>query len=1064
LDEQAANAIQIPTVVEPQIVDSTEVVAGPWEVTRSTGKSTRSELEYALPYFEAYQGFDLMVENLPNASGTRVSSATVSIDGREIFGPKDFSQQVNRLVAPVTLDSDGRVVVELQSAPGSALRVSLIGHFALGYGRLTGAGGVMAAPGGGFSLTIPANQLEGSVLVQVFVSDDDLVAPSAFGPTYGVRVMSGPQPAPAEGRTPALEVSDLQLLRATVTFTADAIQDASWNWVYHTVGAAGNAVASLADASVDLARGTVASHSRLVLGLGGAAAQLYRRASEPIATCGDAYKLSAPAEPFHGDHTVIYIHGWQMDRPSCRAWDGFEVDFADTGLPGHFASDPRGLPSLVSLRSYTYPTFNPIDWAAQDLAERLMASFSVDRPVTLVAHSMGGLVARAAIEKYGAGPWVAQLITLGTPHQGSPLADWSFIDENVPSELVCVLGVQACVLETIVTASLGGVFLGTPGARDLRSLDRVPSSDPVQPFIGSLGTPPGELATHYHLLGGEIGDAPGLAPCGHGLFECASLKVLRRVLDHAGVAVSDAVVPSESAFADVTLGTVPAENRYRGLSTTHDHLELPKGDALAEDTWASPDVILSKVTDLIYEMARPKARGLLAHYPFDGDFSDATGRNAAVQPIGAGISFGLDRRGEVNKAVRLEGIGTELHIAAGITNGLPEGTINLWIRADNPTTRELCSRTDMPNVTPFYCQFNILSKGLSDDPPMRAQFGAATPGGRIDRFYFKANDDADLYPSASTTDFSGWHMYTFVWGQFGRRMYLDGVLVEQAPGAVAAPTWGDLILGANGGTLRPDRERLRGWIDEVRLYDQAVPEGELRRLCDVAWVCDPDDRLGRDQFVLVQPGSFPMGSTNGFSDEQPVHTVSITHAYYLQKTEVTQAQWRAVMGANPSYFSVCDECPVERVTWNDAQAFIAALNAAEPGANFRLPTEAEWEYAARAGTTGDFAGNGVLEDMGWYLGNSASKTHSVGLKRPNAWGLYDMHGNVWEWAQDWYSATYYAGSPAADPMGPTSGTRRVIRGGSWGNEPPFTRSAYRGSPKEPAYSTWTLGLRLARTP
>ena len=202
-----------------------------------------------------------------------------------------------------------------------------------------------------------------------------------------------------------------------------------------------------------------------------------------------------------------------------------------------------------------------------------------------------------------------------------------------------------------------------------------------------------------------------------------------------------------------------------------------------------------------------------------------------------------------------------------------------------------------------------------------------------------------------------------------------------------------------------------------------------------------------------------MGSTNGDSDERPVHTVSITEPFYLQKTEVTQGQWNAVMGTNPARFSSCGElCPVEQVSWDDVQLFLRRLNELDPGKGYRLPAEAEWEYACRAGTTGDYGGTGNLEEMGWHSENSGSQTHTVAEKRPNAWGLYDMHGNVWEWVQESYGPYPEGGVP--DPAQPSTRTARVLRGGSWFSHGVNTRCARRyGYP--PSYKDYAGGFRLA---
>ncbi len=222
------------------------------------------------------------------------------------------------------------------------------------------------------------------------------------------------------------------------------------------------------------------------------------------------------------------------------------------------------------------------------------------------------------------------------------------------------------------------------------------------------------------------------------------------------------------------------------------------------------------------------------------------------------------------------------------------------------------------------------------------------------------------------------------------------------------------------------------------------------------------------EFVAIPAGSFMMGSPSsekGRYDNEKQHKVRLTRGLYIQTTEVTQGQWKAVMGNNPSGFKGCgDNCPVEQVSWDDAREFIRKLNRQEGTDKYRLPTEVEWEYAARAGSHSAYSfGNnqGQLSDYAWYLYNSGVKTHAVGQKKPNGWGLYDMHGNVWEWCQDWYG-DYPSGS-VTDPRGPSSGSNRVIRGGSWGNNARSGRSANRNR-SDPGDWNSGLGFRLARTP
>jgi len=199
------------------------------------------------------------------------------------------------------------------------------------------------------------------------------------------------------------------------------------------------------------------------------------------------------------------------------------------------------------------------------------------------------------------------------------------------------------------------------------------------------------------------------------------------------------------------------------------------------------------------------------------------------------------------------------------------------------------------------------------------------------------------------------------------------------------------------------------------------------------------------------------------SDEKPVHTVCVD-GFHVGKYEVTQGQWREVMGNNPSRFSSCgDNCPVESVSWNDARGFIGRLNA-KTGMNYRLPTEAEWEYAARSGGKREkYAGGDNIDSVAWYDGNSGRRTHPVGTKLPNGLGLYDMSGNVLEWCSDWYGASYYGSSPRNNPKGPSSGSVRVVRGGCWSGDRQDARAAYRER-NTPNYRYSILGFRLARTP
>jgi formylglycine-generating enzyme required for sulfatase activity len=386
------------------------------------------------------------------------------------------------------------------------------------------------------------------------------------------------------------------------------------------------------------------------------------------------------------------------------------------------------------------------------------------------------------------------------------------------------------------------------------------------------------------------------------------------------------------------------------------------------------------------------------------------------------FSFGDDANGLDEYAWHARGDGKDLKASARDFKLHPVGLKkpNAWGLYDmHGNAWEWCQDRFAGSKAPYEAQPQVDPIGAVKDWGDRVQRGGA-------RFYNKPSTCNSTCRSA----YEGDHRLAEV----GFRVVLSsadlvGVRPASRPGEANAPlTWEQRIaLPAEKARL----ERLGAVRNKTGMLMMPIPAGE-----------------------------FTMGSTET-KYEQPPHKVTITKAFLLGATEVTQAQWSAVMGSNPSFLKG-DDLPVENVNWGDCQEFLKKLSEKE-GKAYRLPTEAQWEYASRAGSAtkygfGDDAA--TLTEYAWYGANSDLSTHPVAMKKPNAWGLYDMHGNVWEWCQDFYVA--YDADAQADPAGPEKGSQRVFRGGAWYDEAYRCRCAYRNS-RNPN-SRYYFGLRVATAP
>ena len=303
--------------------------------------------------------------------------------------------------------------------------------------------------------------------------------------------------------------------------------------------------------------------------------------------------------------------------------------------------------------------------------------------------------------------------------------------------------------------------------------------------------------------------------------------------------------------------------------------------------------------------------------------------------------------------------------------------------------------------------------------------------------------------------------------QFINHTYVTAIT---PPGAVGLATVTVTTAGGTATRVGAFRYFDSSWYTVINEFPTISPNATVRQnIIATGFPWHVRDNSSQIEMLLVPPGTFTMGC-NAFalgrcsSNESPRHQVTLTRAFYLGRYEVTQAQWQARMGNNPSFFSGNPNRPVEQVSWNDVAGFNTATG-------LRLPTEAEWEYSCRAGTTTAIhqsrpSPNGsdrsiYAYNIAWFAGNAGARTHNVGDKDPNGFGFYDMSGNVYEWVNDRFGS--YSEGAATDPTGPSTGTRRVLRGGGWLDYSGYCRSSYRDR-LGPDYRGNNLGFRVARTP
>ena len=422
--------------------------------------------------------------------------------------------------------------------------------------------------------------------------------------------------------------------------------------------------------------------------------------------------------------------------------------------------------------------------------------------------------------------------------------------------------------------------------------------------------------------------------------------------------------------------------------------------------------------------------GLVAYYPFNGNANDESGHGNNGTVIGH-VELAADRFGNANSAYRFFNEPMNyISVPDDESLHLSTFTLNAWVYSDAEDYGSnflICKGRDIENGS-----YQLYVSGISATNEYSGINGAWV----------------ENYPQTGT-----WHMISGTVDGDQAKFYIDGVLMSEAtlthPFVYSDDITDPLTLGMHyfEGVPEDWAYPLRGVLDDVRIYNRALTVSDIRSL-----YAEGSTNFGEKQIftvngvsfnmVKVNGGTFMMGSEDGYEDEKPVHQVTLTNDYYIGETEVTQELWEAVMGSVSCNFNDSPLLPVE-ASWTESQTFIERLNELT-GLTFRLPTEAEWEFAARGGNASQgylYSGSNNLDEVGWYNENSDSKTHVVASKAPNELGIYDMSGNVWEWCQDWFDS--FSSEPQVDPTGPASASYRVKHGGAWSSDGNICRVSVR---------------------